>query len=138
MEVPMNARHLFLAAVPSLILAISWPRLATAQSTTIVASVRDSAGAPVLPSRIDVLGNLCLCSRRQPGTCGAAQSPSWAPDASSSRYWLRGAAGRGRRHERYAAASACRAPSDSHGRVGARRRLLVLAAAREGWRLTSA
>ncbi len=52
----MNARHLFLAAVPSLILAMSWPRLATAQSTTIVASVRDSAGAPVLPSRIDVLG----------------------------------------------------------------------------------
>jgi len=51
----MKARHLFLAAVPSLILAMSWPRLATAQSATIVASVRDSAGAPVLPSRIDVL-----------------------------------------------------------------------------------
>ena len=53
----MKARHLFLAAVPALLLTMSWPRLATAQSTTIVASVRDSAGAPVLPSRIDVLGS---------------------------------------------------------------------------------
>ena len=52
----MKARHFFLAAVPSLILAASWPRLAAAQSTVLVVSVRDSAGAAVLPSRIDVLG----------------------------------------------------------------------------------
>src|SRR5438874_11528201 len=36
-------------------LATSWPRVAAAQSTLVVVSVRDSAGAPVLPSRIDVL-----------------------------------------------------------------------------------
>jgi len=52
----VKARHLFIAAVPSLILATSWPRLAATQSTVVVVSVRDSAGAPVLPSRIDVLG----------------------------------------------------------------------------------
>jgi len=52
----VKARHLFLAAVPSLILAASWPRVATAQSTLVAVSVRDSAGTPVLPSRIDVLG----------------------------------------------------------------------------------
>src|SRR2546421_11877959 len=56
MEVSMKARHFFLAAVPSLILATSWPRLAAAQSTVVVVSVRDSAGAPVFSSRIDVLG----------------------------------------------------------------------------------
>src|SRR5204862_357547 len=37
-------------------LATSWPRVAAAQSTLVVVSVRDSTGAPVLPSRIDVLG----------------------------------------------------------------------------------
>ena len=52
----MKARHLFLATVPSLMLATSWPRVAAAQSTLVVVSVRDSTGAPVLPSRIDVLG----------------------------------------------------------------------------------
>ena len=52
----MKARHLFLAAVPSLMLVTSWPRVAAAQSTLVVVSVRDSTGAAVLPSRIDVLG----------------------------------------------------------------------------------
>src|SRR5439155_47478 len=52
----VKARHLFLATVPSLMLATSWPRVAAAQSTLVVVSVRDSTGAPVLPSRIDVLG----------------------------------------------------------------------------------
>ena len=52
----MKARHFFLAAVPSLVLATSWPRVAAAQSTLVVVSVRDSTGAAVLPSRIDVLG----------------------------------------------------------------------------------
>ena len=52
----MKTRHLVLAAVPSLILVTPWPRVAAAQSTVVVVSVRDSTGAPVLPSRIDVLG----------------------------------------------------------------------------------
>src|SRR5437870_2433434 len=52
----VKARHLFLATVPSLMLATSWPRVAAAQSTLVVVSVRDSTGAAVLPSRIDVLG----------------------------------------------------------------------------------
>src|SRR5438128_1332716 len=38
------------------VLATSWPRVAAAQSTLVVVSVRDSTGAAVLPSRIDVLG----------------------------------------------------------------------------------
>jgi len=52
----VKTRHLVLAAVPSLILVTSWPRVAAAQSTVVVVSVRDSTGAPILPSRIDVLG----------------------------------------------------------------------------------
>jgi hypothetical protein len=55
MEVSVRTRDLVLAAVP-LILIASWPRVAAAQSTVVVVSVRDSTGAPVLPSRIDVLG----------------------------------------------------------------------------------
>ena len=53
----MRARHLFLATLPSLILATSRPRVAAAQSAVVVVNVQDSAGSPVLPSRIDVVGS---------------------------------------------------------------------------------
>jgi len=52
----VKGRHCFLAALPPVLLAMPWPRVAAAQSTVVIINVGDSTGAPVLPSRIDVLG----------------------------------------------------------------------------------
>jgi len=56
MAVSVKGRHCFLAALPPVLLAMPWPRVAAAQSTVVIINVGDSTGAPVLPSRIDVLG----------------------------------------------------------------------------------
>ena len=42
----------------TLLLAALCPRSTHAQATTVLATVRDSTGAPVFPSRIDVIGTV--------------------------------------------------------------------------------
>src|SRR5438067_11247018 len=54
MEVPMRIQGLFLAG--SVVVGVLLPQVASSQTTVVRASVRDSTGAPVLPSRIDLVG----------------------------------------------------------------------------------
>ena len=50
----MRIQGLFLAG--SVVLGALLPQVASSRTTVVQASVRDSPGAPVLPSRIDVVG----------------------------------------------------------------------------------
>jgi hypothetical protein len=52
----LTTGRLRLSLVSSLMLAILSARSGSAQTTTIVATVRDSIGGPVFPSRIEVVG----------------------------------------------------------------------------------
>ena len=50
----MRIQGLFLAG--SVVVGVLLPQVASSQTTVVRASVRDSTGAPVLPSRIDLVG----------------------------------------------------------------------------------
>ena len=50
----MRIQGLFLAG--SVVVGVLLPQVASSQTTVVRASVRDSIGAPVLPSRIDLVG----------------------------------------------------------------------------------
>jgi len=56
MKFPRTTGHPQFYLVGSLMLAIICPRSGPAQATTVLATVRDSSGAAVFPSRIEVIG----------------------------------------------------------------------------------
>src|SRR5207249_11214214 len=118
MEVPMRIQGLFLAG--SVVVGVLLPQVASSQTTVVRASVRDSTGAPVLPSRIDWWGRPDSRSAIA-WASGATGDPVRPPDAKGARHRFLGDAGGDRRTQRHLAAATHRSATQparrraSHG-----------------------